>query len=543
MHKPLAIEAHDGHRVASRPDEADVCLIVEGGYPYILGGVASWMDALMRASPGINFHIVAISISSQQRIRKYTPPDNVVGITDVILDVCPIGRSPAKKDRQQLERGVQLMQAALGGNPGTSFEELIDLVHQTGFGRAALLDSKPAWTAMERVYRELLQDGPLVDFFWSWRFLARSLLAIVSTRLPNARVFHAVSTGYAGLVGAYARHFTGRPFIVTEHGIYTNERRIELGVASWIFDSGANGFTVGEKPRQLRDLWLTAFTSFSRIAYELSDVITTQYRANQDYQRLDGAPEHKLRIIPNGIDVDLYAGVRRSAAPRPPTVLMIGRIVPIKDTRTFIVAISLLKQLVPDVVAILIGPEEEDPSYAAGCRSLVVQLGLESTVQFLGRVPDVMEYLGRADVVALTSISEAQPLALLEAAATGLPVVTTDVGSCREIIEGFEGDSVVGRGGFVVEPCNPKATAQALAGILLDDAMRAEMGRVMLQRIPNLYHKDRIRRLYEELYDSLAHAPKAAPECIDTREADLPKARLGKRWSAWSGRHRPVRYA
>jgi hypothetical protein len=95
----------------------------------------------------------------------------------------------------------------------------------------------------------------------------------------------------------------------------------------------------------------------------------------------------------------------------------------------------------------------------------------------------------------LTSISEAQPLALLEAAATGLPVVTTDVGSCREIIEGFEGDSVVGRGGFVVEPCNPKATAQALADILLDHAMRAEMGRVMLQRIPNLYHKDRIRRL------------------------------------------------
>jgi glycosyltransferase involved in cell wall biosynthesis len=68
---------------------------------------------------------------------------------------------------------------------------------------------------------------------------------------------------------------------------------------------------------------------------------------------------------------------------------MIGRIVPIKDTRTFIVAVSLLKQLVPDVIAILIGPEEEDPAYAAGCRSLVVQLGLESTVQFLGRVPDV----------------------------------------------------------------------------------------------------------------------------------------------------------
>ncbi len=490
--------------------EADVCLIVEGGYPYILGGVASWMDALMRASSGLKFHIISISIASQPRIRKYAIADNVVGITDVILDVCPTGRIPSAKDARRIAHGVRSMQSALSGNPGTSFEELIELVRKTGFGQAALLNSKPAWSAMERVYQELMPDGPLVDFFWSWRFLARSLLAVVNTKLPDARVFHAVSTGFAGIVGAYAKHVTGRPYIVTEHGIYTNERRIELSIADWIFDSGANGFTVGVKPTQLRDVWLTAFVSFSRISYASADVITTQYRANQIYQRFDGAPAHKLRIIPNGIDVDLYARVRRSTEPRPPTVLMIGRIVPIKDTRTFIMAVSLLKELVPNVVAILIGPEEEDPPYAAGCRALVAQLGLELTVQFLGRVPDVMEYLGRADVIALTSISEAQPIALLEAAATGLPAVTTDVGSCREIIEGFEGDSVVGRGGIVVEACNPKATAEALAAILTDDKMRASMGRVMQQRIPNLYHKERIRRLYEDLYASFSPKPALA---------------------------------
>jgi glycosyltransferase involved in cell wall biosynthesis len=183
---------------------------------------------------------------------------------------------------------------------------------------------------------------------------------------------------------------------------------------------------------------------------------------------------------------------------------MIGRIVPLKDTRTFIVAVSLFKELIADVVAIIIGPEEEDSSYAAGCRALVAQLGLGATIQFLGRVPDVMEYLAQADVIALTSISEAQPIALLEAAATGLPAVTTDVGSCREIIEGFDGDPVIGRGGFVVDACNPKAAAQALAAILLDDEMRADMGRVMQQRIANVYHKDRIRRLYEDLYAEVA---------------------------------------
>jgi hypothetical protein len=53
------------------PPEVDVCLIVEGGYPYVLGGVASWMDSFMRASPELNFHVIAISVSSQPRIEKY----------------------------------------------------------------------------------------------------------------------------------------------------------------------------------------------------------------------------------------------------------------------------------------------------------------------------------------------------------------------------------------------------------------------------------------------------------------------------------------
>jgi len=523
--------------------EADVCLIVEGGYPYVLGGVASWMDALMRASPHVTFHIIAITISSQPKVRKFDIPANVVGILDIVLDVSPAGARPTYKDRQHIEQGVRLLQEILSGNPDSCFTKLIDLTRGTGLAQAALLDSKPAWTAMEQVYQDLLVDGPLVDFFWTWRFLARSILSIITAPLPKARVFHAVSTGYAGLVGAYARHVTGRPYVVTEHGIYTNERRIELGVASWIFDSGANGFAVGEKPRQLRDVWLSAFTGFSRVSYALADVITTQYRANQNYQLIDGAPEHKLRIIPNGIDVDLYAGVKRCTEPHPPTVLLIGRIVPIKDTRTFIMAASLLRELVPDVVAILIGPEEEDPAYAAGCRSLVAQLGLEATVQFLGRVPDVKEYLARADVIALTSISEAQPIALLEAAATGLPAVTTDVGSCREIIEGFADDPVVGRGGFVVEACNPKATAEALATILLDDELRASMGQVMLRRIPNLYHKERIRHLYEELYSSLEPSARVETKPIRALGTAGRRSLLGKVWPVSKDRLFPARYA
>lgn len=480
--------------------DADICLIVEGGYPYVLGGVASWMDAYIRASPELRFHVITIGIAAQSRVRRYRIADNVVGITDVILDRCPAGVPARRRNRGDIAPAIGLVEAILADHSAPALARLIDLLRRTGFGQRALLDSRPGWVAMEAAYRNWLPDGPLLDFFWSWRFLVRGLLAVIATPLPRARIFHAVCTGYAGLLGACARHTTGRPFVVTEHGIYTNERRIELAVARWLHESGAGGFGVGSRAPELRDIWLSAFTGFSRIAYDCADAITTQYHANQQYQRLDGAPAHKLHVIPNGIDVAAYHGVRPAPGPRPPTVLMIGRIVPIKDIRGFIMAVAQLRALVPDVVAILIGPEDEDPAYAAGCRELVDQLGIAASVRFLGRVPDIKPYLGAADVVVLTSISEAQPIALLEAAATGLPAVTTDVGSCRDIIEGFADDPVAGRGGFVVEACNPKATAEALAAILRDAPMRKAMGEVMRRRIPSLYHKTRIKGLYDRLY-------------------------------------------
>lgn len=481
---------------------ADVCLIVEGGYPYVLGGVASWADALMRASPHLSFHVIAIGISSQPRKRLFVLPDNAVGVTDVLLDSCPQGRRPTRKDAAQLRRIFELLENALTVGKKHTFEELIGKLRSTRFGQAALLDSREAWQAMEDVYHRLLPHGPLLDFFWSWRFLVRSMLSLLNTPLPPARVFHAVATGFSGIVGSYAKVIADVPLIVTEHGIYTNERRIELAVADWLFDSGAGGYLVTETA-ELRSIWLQAFRSFSQTGYAVADIVTTQYRANQIFQRVDGAPEAKLRIIPNGIDAAKFGAMPRDEAPRPPTVLMVGRIVPIKDIRTFIMAVAILKDIVPDVLAVLIGPEDEDPEYAVSCRQLVHQLGVESSMRFLGRVPNVLTYFLAADVLALSSISESQPIAVLEAAATGLAIVSTDVGSCREIIEGFAEDPVKGCGGIVVEPCNPKALADALAAVLLDNAGRSQMAEVMRRRVASYYDKDRVQGLYEALYADL----------------------------------------
>lgn len=489
------------------PNLADVCLVVEGGYPYTTGGVGSWMDAFIRASHTLRFHVIAISISSQPKIRKYEIPPNVISVTDLILDRPPPGRASRQVKSKDIEHAVALLRDVCCGNPDGKFEALVGLVARQRLGYTALLDSRVAWLAMERVYETTLPSVPLVDFFWSWRFLVRCLLAVATMRLPKAKIYHAVATGYSGLVATYAKQVTGCPSIITEHGIYTNERRIELSVADWLYHSGATGFDVERQTMEMRDLWMTSFVNFSKISYQAADVITTQYLANQDYQRADGAPNGRLRIIPNGIDVDFFGSLERNASQERPTVIMVGRIVPIKDTRTFIVAMSLLRELIPNVLGILIGPEEEDPAYAAGCRALVDQLNLDGTIRFLGRVPDVTEHLKYADVLTLTSISEAQPIALLEAAAAGIPVVTTDVGSCREIVEGLPDEEVSGHGGIVVDACDPHGIAKALAIVLKDPVLRADMGDVMKRRIASRFHKETIRRLYEDLYEEFSSRP------------------------------------
>ena len=107
---------------------------------------------------------------------------------------------------------------------------------------------------------------PLNQFVWTWRSLATGVLVSAVAEVPDSRLYHSISTGYGGLIAARKAVQSGRPFIITEHGIYTNERRIELYVADWLFDSGRSGFDTTIGFTEIRDLWMAAFSSFSRIA-------------------------------------------------------------------------------------------------------------------------------------------------------------------------------------------------------------------------------------------------------------------------------------
>jgi glycosyltransferase involved in cell wall biosynthesis len=113
----------------------------------------------------------------------------------------------------------------------------------------------------------------------------------------------------------------------------------------------------------------------------------------------------------------------------------------------------------------------------------------------------VDEYLAQTNVLVLTSISEAQPLVVLEAGACGIPVVATDVGSCRELIMGKADEApYLGAGGAVVELSNPAETAKAIYTLLTDRKVYKDASMAIRSRVTTYYDKKDQIESYRKLY-------------------------------------------
>ena len=357
-----------------------------------------------------------------------------------------------------------------------------------------------------------MPHASFLHFYWAWRALLGGLFATLKAPIPKANVYHTISTGYAGLLAARASLETGRPAIVTEHGIYTNERRIEILMADWISDTVNKGMGLDDERTDLRDLWIKMFDAYALVCYQASRTITTLYQENQLMQVALGAAPDRLRIIANGIDLDRFDALPLASADAIPTIALIGRVVPIKDVKTFIAAIAWLRERIPDISGLILGPIDEDPAYYAECVALVDELELQDSIRFTGPV-DVTEFLSSIHVVVLTSLSEAQPLVLLEAGAAGVPCVTTNVGSCREVIEGTSDEAPeLGPGGYVVDLVAPEQIGAAVQKLLAAPEMRRRFGANLKERVRTYFSSDLAQEAYRSLYDEHMAVPDAKPD-------------------------------
>ncbi|MEZ5320110.1 MAG: glycosyltransferase, partial [Vicinamibacterales bacterium] len=217
----------------------------------------------------------------------------------------------------------------------------------------------------------------------------------------------------------------------------------------------------------------------------------------------DGFVGRPIEVIENGIDPERYepAGdrdalrARLGLAASRRYVAAIARFHPVKDHAMLLRAFARVAAERADADLLLVGDGPLRPALEAQ----VASLGLERRVRFLGVRHDVPDLLAASDVFVLSSVSEAASITLLEAMATGLPVVVTEVGGNPEIVrQGVDG-RLTPRG-------DAEAFSAALTAVLADPAGAREMGRNGAARVREVYRLDRTIARYDALYRALAGA-------------------------------------
>jgi glycosyltransferase involved in cell wall biosynthesis len=483
----------------------DVCLLLEGSYPFISGGVSTWVHNLVRGAPDLDFCAQCILPSSKQEWPyRYELPKNLTEIRTIYLhDPEDVRRSwfgLKKKDITQLRE----WHAQAAQRDYSDIKQTMEMIRSPRATLKELVYGRKAWRLMLEFYWRKSSKESFLDYFWTQRLMHLPVYKVLRADVPKARVYHAISTGYAGLLGVAARLLYGRPLLLTEHGIYVKERKIEISQAEWIYTAGEKRVRIERNLGRFQDMWTQMFEHVGRLTYRHASRIYTLYEGNRQIEISEGADPGKVEIIPNGIDIERFQDlVSLQEAPKRlenPKIGFVGRVVSIKDVKTFIRALKIVSMQLDAFQAYIMGPTEEDEEYYKECLELTRLLRLENNVEFTGKVK-VEDYYPSLDLIVLTSISEAQPLVVMEANCAGIPAVCSDVGSCRELLEGrTPEDMALGASGVVTPVADPSATAEAILRIVTHPKLWQSMSIAGRERIKTFYREDDLNRRYQDIY-------------------------------------------
>ena len=399
-------------------DPIRVCIVLEGSYPYITGGVSAWVQDLIAGLPHIEFVLFSISPEADQELR-YTLPPNVVEHKDILITQSGTSKTRPKKLKSLLTE-INTAHKRFFNRAPVDLKEMIGMIPEGYFLNRDSVTTDAGWRLISQENRNRNPLYPFSDYYWAWKSAHDMLFTVLGSEPPEADLYHAVSTGYAGIAALCAKIRRGKPLLLTEHGLYHKEREMEIRKSKYI-----RGYQ--------RDMWISLYNALSKMCYGSADKITALFEENRRKQHELGADPGRTFVIPNGIDIDRFS-VERKPKESGFHVCLVGRVVPIKDIKTYIATAKIVLDVLPDVEFYCIGPMDEDPAYYEDCKLLVESMKIQEHFHFTGR-QNVVEYYSFLDVLMLTSVREAQPLVILEAYTAGVPVVATKVGNIPEMLD------------------------------------------------------------------------------------------------------------
>ncbi|MBW4567548.1 MAG: glycosyltransferase [Tolypothrix carrinoi HA7290-LM1] len=239
------------------------------------------------------------------------------------------------------------------------------------------------------------------------------------------------------------------------------------------------------------------------IAYKFTDflcdlTINTSKAGVERYIQIGLVPREKARFLPNFVntnkfkfDSEIRSNIRSKLGLGDKFIwLAVGRFDPPKDYPTTIKAFAIVLKQNPNALLIIVGIGK----LKLDIEELVKELQIESNVRFLGARSDVVALMNAADAYLKSSAWEGMPMVLLEAAATQLPIVSTDVGGIKEIV--LDGES-----GFLVSSKNPQALAEAMLKMMaIPEIERLKMGQKGRDFVVANYSTEEVVTQWEQLY-------------------------------------------
>jgi len=458
-----------------------VMMTTEGTYPFHMGGVSTWCDALTKGIPNVEFVLYSI-LMNPFVTQKYQTSPNVKQLIKVPLwgteepseHLAHIPFSSVYLAKRRTTPSViradflpmfEVLARELASGEGPDLDAVANTLVEmyryfAEYDYQITFKSPEVWGTFKRIMLQVGEKLGAADLVPSLRDLTESLgwlyrfFVILNTPLPKVHVTHSAAAAFCGIPCIIQKIENKTPYLLSEHGIYLREQYINTARM--------------KVSKYSRRFLLNLVSMIAKLSYEFADQVSPVCQFNTRWERRLGVADDRIKVIYNGVDPRVYTGAtERPQAKRGPSVVCVARIDPIKDIETLIRAAALVKQAVPRVQFVVYGAPSS-PAYFERCLTLRNELGLEETFIFAGHTDNVVDAYKSADVVALSSISEGFPYSVIEAMMSGKAIVATDVGGVREAVEGC---------GFVVPPRSPDKLAAALVKVLRDDQLRAALSR------------------------------------------------------------------
>ena len=515
-------------------ESVDIMLFSEGTYPYVKGGVSSWILQLMQGLPDFTFGVCFVGaqeiVDGKKLELSYELPPNLKHLeVHYLFDTTEETKAKRKKGSKAGFDAVAELYKSFKMQDKSIPKMLQDIEFYTkDVTFDDFLHSERAWNFINDIYMQNCPDIPFVDYFWTLRNIHKPIwiLAQIVQNLPKTKIYHAPSTGYAGFLGALASYTNNRPFLLTEHGIYTRERKIDMLSADWVEFKKPALLQQPEEYNYIKRMWVNFFDKIGVFCYNRSNYVLSLFSGAQKIQINFGADAKRTRVIPNGVNVDTWMQTMQYRAEIPkPIVTLIGRVVPIKDIKTFIRAIKIASEQIPDIEGWIVGAVDEDKEYVEECQQMAMSLRMKEKMQifdgnksnmtqeeiikstdkikFFGHT-NIKEILPHSALQTLSSISEGMPLVILEGFAAGVPCIATDVGSCKDLIEGGinEEDKSIGIAGAVTGIANPDSLAKEYVRFLdFENGAWKKAQAVALKRVQKYYRQEMFLENYRAIYN------------------------------------------